>query len=349
MKKILKIFLMIILYLVIIFIILIKTDSIHIEFINKTKEKTIDEYINNGLSIEDPNLNQSNGTKDTYYYEQLGQEAKVIYDKILEEEEKLKTGKAEIIFENNTFDYILEKEEGMDILSEEYQNAVDALRYDHVELFYIDFSKTVLRVITYTKGSEKTFEVSITKKDNEENYFLNSINDENTAKYMSLQVEEKAKEIIQEAQGTNYQKIQYIHNYLIDNITYDKTYNKENTRNIYGALIEKEVVCEGYSKSFKYLLDKMQIPCIIVAGQAINSEGKQERHSWNYVLINDVWYSVDCTWDDPIIINGNEVNNDIRYKYFCQGDNINKNHFAEEIITEGCQKWKYPELYHKDI
>lgn len=349
MKKILKIFLLIILYVVFVGIILIATGSIKIELNQKINKKTIDEYINNGLSLDDDNLNESNGKIDNYYYKQLSQTAKKIYSKIIENEEFLLTGTSELKFKPNEFNDILEKENGMDILSTEYQNAIDALRYDHIELFYIDFSKTILKTITYTRGNTKEYEVSITKKDDESNYFLDSIEDKEMCQSMLKNLNYKTTELTQNATGNNYKKIQYIHNYLIDTITYDKTYNKENARNIYGALIQQEVVCEGYAKSFKYLLDQLNIPCIIVSGKAMNSEGTLENHMWNYVLINNIWYSVDCTWDDPIIINGNELTDELRYKYFCQGDNINQNHYLSETITDNCQKWIYPELYHKEI
>ena len=133
-----------------------------------------------------------------------------------------------------------------------------------------------------------------------------------------------------------------------DNIKYDTTYSKPNTRNIYGALISGEVVCEGYAKSFKYLLDKLGIPCILVSGEAVNSEGKRENHMWNYVKINEIWYAVDVTWDDPIILNNGELNKENRYKYFCQGDNIDSNHFISNKITTNGQEFEYPELYHKE-
>ena len=37
----------------------------------------------------------------------------------------------------------------------------------------------------------------------------------------------------------------------LKSLKYDSSLNKSNTHNIYGALIEKSVVCEGYAKSFK--------------------------------------------------------------------------------------------------
>ena len=68
---------------------------------------------------------------------------------------------------------------------------------------------------------------------------------------------------------------------------------------------------------------------------------------WNYVKINDTWYLVDVTWDDPVIEGGSNLNM-YRYKYFCQGDNINTDHFLENKITENSQEFIYPEIYHKE-
>lgn len=51
-------------------------------------------------------------------------------------------------------------------------------------------------------------------------------------------------------------------------------------------------VCEGYSRAFKLVCDRLGIHAIQVAGN---------NHMWNYVQ-DDVgtWYAVDVTWDDPV-------------------------------------------------
>ncbi len=344
MKKFLKFILLMITYIAITLIILIKLDYIHIEFINPQKD--VNEYIDNGLKLEDTSFDTSIGKLDRFYYEQLDDIAKEIYDTIINNIEKIKTGTAEIKLPEHKFDEILKKEDGIQILTKEYQNAVDSVRYDNMDLFYIDFTKMALRTTTYTRGKNKTYEIYLSPMENKENYLEDYINSEHIDILLD-KVETKKKQILENVSGTNYQKIQYIHNWLIDNIKYDITYSKNNNRNIYGTLIENEVVCEGYAKAFKYLLDELEIPCIIVSGQAINSENMQENHMWNYVQINDIWYAVDVTWDDPIIINGNKLSDESRYKYFCQGDNININHFIENKITENGQEFQYPELYHK--
>lgn len=65
---------------------------------------------------------------------------------------------------------------------------------------------------------------------------------------------------------------------------------------IYNSLVSpKYVYCNGYSITFKYLMDKLGIDCIIVIGT--NMKLKLP-HSWNEVLINGEWKVVDVTAND---------------------------------------------------
>ena len=242
---------------------------------------------------------------------------------------------------------MLSESNGMTILSEEYQNAADSLRYDVMDLFYVDFTKMALRTITYTRGRQKSYDVNLAPLEDGGNYLLDGLTTQDI-EIMENEIKIETDKIIENAVGSNYQKIQYIHNYLIDNIDYDSTYIAEHNRDIYGALLKKSVVWEGNAKTFKYILDKVVIPCIIVGGDAINSRGLEEKHMWNYVKINNMWYGVDVTWDDPILTNGGDLPDEFRYRYFCQGDNINENHVLNYKITSGGQTYAYPKLYNKE-
>ena len=55
-------------------------------------------------------------------------------------------------------------------------------------------------------------------------------------------------------------------------------------------------VCEGYSKAFKFLCDKIGIPCVLVDGTAGGGA-----HMWNYIALDGAWYAVDVTWNDPVV------------------------------------------------
>lgn len=235
----------------------------------------------------------------------------------------------------------------MEKLRDEYQNAVDSLRYDDVTWFYIDFTKMALKTTTYTRGDFKWFDIALGVTEGETDYFQDGF-DTDTVKKVTRQIEKEKDLIIKDAKGSDYQKIKYVHDWLVDNIEYDETFELANNRNIYGGLIGKKTVCEGYAKTFKYLLDELDIPCILVTGTATNSEGEEENHMWNYVEIAGTWYSFDVTWDDPLLVNGATLSNESRYKYFAQGDNINSNHTISFTITDNGMEYEFPDIYHKE-
>lgn len=123
-------------------------------------------------------------------------------------------------------------------------------------------------------------------------------------------VYEKAKQILREIcddNMTDYQKALAIHDYLVDNISYDNYgLNNVNTTNSIGifhyiesALLYNLAVCDGYAKSFSLLCNMEGIETIVIAGK-VDGGG----HAWNKVYIdynNDgtkEWLTVDCTFDD---------------------------------------------------
>jgi len=93
------------------------------------------------------------------------------------------------------------------------------------------------------------------------------------------------------------EKIKIIHDYIIDNTSYDKLKyeNKEDTtyksNTAYGVLIEGYGTCNGYADAMAIFLDKMNI---------INYKISNDEHIWNLVYLDEKWYHLDLTWDDPI-------------------------------------------------
>lgn len=97
-------------------------------------------------------------------------------------------------------------------------------------------------------------------------------------------------------------------------------------------------------------MDELNIPCILVSGDAVDENGKKERHAWNYVYISNNWYAIDTTWDDPIIIGNGWFNEKIKYKYFLKGSTaINKDHKTIGQITKEGKEFDYPELSSNDL
>ena len=144
--------------------------------------------------------------------------------------------------------------------------------------------------------------------------------------------------------GDTYKDVKMVHDYLVSNLDYDSGAGESHTYDIYGALVNHKCVCEGYAKAFKYLLNGLNIESTLVIGKGTNSRGESENHAWNYVKIDENWYAVDVTWDDPIIIGGG-TSNEIQYKYFLKGSNVFDNdHFPTGVFTENGKEFIYPEL-----
>ena len=136
-----------------------------------------------------------------------------------------------------------------------------------------------------------------------------------------------------------------IYSKLYDNIEYEQTFIEPNIYNIYGALVSKTCVCEGYAKALQYLLNEVELENVIVTGTATNNDGKTESHAWNYVKIDDEWYAIDTTWDDPIIVGGGKLTDKIKYRYFLKGSStMSKNHFISAKFTADGQDFEVPKL-----
>ncbi|MEQ8197793.1 MAG: transglutaminase domain-containing protein [Clostridiaceae bacterium] len=92
-----------------------------------------------------------------------------------------------------------------------------------------------------------------------------------------------------------------MHDYIINNTEYDyKNYKNKtipNDDNIaYGVLVNKTAICGGYSEAMYRLLTAAGIESKVVFG---DSEG--EGHAWNMVKLNENYYHVDVTFDDPVM------------------------------------------------
>ena len=104
-----------------------------------------------------------------------------------------------------------------------------------------------------------------------------------------------------------------IHDYIVNNCKYKLVNNEHVYSSAYGALVNGEAACEGYSKAAKMLLDKAGIECAVLSGISKSYSGQEGPHMWNAVKINGNYYYLDCTWDDPVNEDGDNVK---IYAYF---------------------------------
>lgn len=130
------------------------------------------------------------------------------------------------------------------------------------------------------------------------------------------QFEAATKSIIAEAEqmGSDYERLKYIHDWLVNNTDYVKN-NSASRNEADGPVVYGQAVCEGYSKAFMYLAQSMGYECVCVAGYARGD------HMWNMVKVGGEWYHVDVTWDDPVS-NAGPI---LRHNYFLVSDSTIRN------------------------
>lgn len=316
---------------------------------NEEVNQEVIELVSDNYKVSNSVLEENNvNTKEYSFYNQLENEAKIIYDVLEKNKENMKTGNYQINL-GSTFSNLLNQNDGDKLLGDYYQSAIEAYTYDNPDVFYLQLNKMFLNIETTTKGSNTSYSVCINSGNND-NYLIDEFNNQDKIRYALEQIQNVSNNILKNKKSDDYSNIKMIHDYLIENTAYDSTLAGENIYNIYGTLVNKKSVCEGYAKSFKYLADVLDIPCTIVTGTATNSKGNTESHAWNYVRLNGKWYAVDCTWDDPIIVGGGILNATSKYRYFLKGENeFSKTHMPTGQFSNDGKIFSYPVLSYESL
>ncbi len=124
-----------------------------------------------------------------------------------------------------------------------------------------------------------------------------------------------------------------IHDYIVENCEYKIVESEHVYSSAYGALVNGEAACEGYSKAAKLLLDMGGIESSVVSGISLDFDGEQDPHMWNVVKINGSFYYLDCTWDDPVSNDGEEY---VTYTYFNVSDDMISSTHSDISQDFGC-------------
>lgn len=215
--------------------------------------------------------------------------------------------------------------------SEVIKKIITAVNYDHPELFFVDFRH--LNFITNSMGI--TYQIRYHVK-----FSLRQI--------VIDKMEQKIKEILDmvyaENMKSDYEKCRWVHNYLVKNIryNYDALTNPDNYTNsfgINGVFIDKLAVCEGISKAFKILCDRLGVDTLIAFGTAYSEQvGAEVSHAWNLVNLEGEYSHIDVTWD----IGMSEPSKYIRFDYFCISDKYMKiDHNYQELPECKTDKFSY--------
>ncbi len=301
-----------------------------------------------------------------YFYNQLTPLEKPFYDAIslMNTNGMLKKGnadldlvKSEILTEDEVAGYMLD----YNMLLNAFGAARDAFYADHADIFYVDFSYLSIRTTSgkdgyhayigtgrgdsyYTEGFNN--EADVNKAIDEYNAAVNNI------------VDEANKIIIAEGENITAERVRFVHDYITKHTSYrlENACKKENIgliRTAYGSIVRGEAVCEGYSRAFKSILDRLGISCVLVSGIFRHSENVPELHMWTNVLIDGKWYGVDPTMDDPINTKSAGDNGLDGYEgdeYLLVGESImGKQHVSSGIMSESGYEFSYPILSTDDF
>lgn len=166
-------------------------------------------------------------------------------------------------------------------------NAV--LRYDEIKLVYNAFSGDYPEIFwtrsvsgIYSSSSDSCFCSQLSYND-----YANDLAT-NKAAFKAA-----ADAIMQNLpSGSDYQKELYLHDALVNRITYN--YEMAQEQNAYTAIVDGEAVCAGYAHAFQYMLMRAGIESYYVTGT-----GNGGSHAWNLVKIGGQWYFADISFDDP--------------------------------------------------
>ncbi len=154
--------------------------------------------------------------------------------------------------------------------------------FRHLETTYDDYGKVTLKIDHIYNSSE--------------------------IKLINAKVKEIEKEIWNNTMSDE-EKIKQAHNYIINNSKYDKDRSDNNIVNYksdtaYGTLLEGYSLCGGYTDAMELFLEDLNIKSYKIAS---------ENHVWNAVNLNNTWYHLDLTWDDPITNDGSDI---LEYNFF---------------------------------
>lgn len=131
------------------------------------------------------------------------------------------------------------------------------------------------------------------------------------------------------SKATDYEKVKYVYEILVDEVTYDLS--AENNQNILSTFLNERTVCAGFSHAAQVMLQELGVSCTYLTGY-----GGDERHAWNMVCVDDVYYYMDVTWGNPSYLNtaGTGEPDYIDYSYLNMTyEEISKDHTCENFFA----------------
>ena len=234
------------------------------------------------FSSENPIPAHEESTEFTTYYNQLSDFEKSLYNISLE---AVKIADSEVKIKN------------IDVSA--FQKSLltvgKALQYDHPEYFWFTGGFSY----TYTEFSDVG---TVKLKPIYYSYVSSFFKTEDKLKELQNEVTRVA-ELAKQYSSDDYERILFVHDYLIKNAIYDhdaldeyykadKSPSCEYIFAAYGCLLNGKTVCSGFAKAFQLIMYELGFDCTYVVGDA------GEAHGWNCIYLDGEGYFIDVTWDN---------------------------------------------------
>ncbi len=230
----------------------------------------------------------------------------VIYDKVIYKSDVLSYNEYYsdnnfLYFQNVDTDNATNKQELLNILFT-YVNSGDKsysfyCRYDECsndikEMLNDKDFLPLINNFVHPYNSFETINVSVTSMDRitiSSKKVYNEVEIEALNNYIDEFIEKNIKDNM-----STYDKIKTFHDYIINNYSYDENKSYK-SYSAYTLITKGKAICGGYSDLIAIYLNRLGVK---------NYKISSATHIWNFVNVDDVWYHLDATWDDPVASDG---------------------------------------------
>ncbi len=139
------------------------------------------------------------------------------------------------------------------------------------------------------------------------------------------------------------EKMMVLHDYIVSNTAYTDDSEKPSRVTEVGTFLEHEANCEGYSRAFAILMEKVGIPVKFISSDEM-------KHMWNAVKVGKDWYHVDVTWDDPVDQERGEDQYGLvsHANFLCSAQKMRKNGH-KNFSTASAASTKYDKRYWRNV
>ena len=122
-----------------------------------------------------------------------------------------------------------------------------------------------------------------------------------------------------------------VHDKILSTCTYDFEYNPISYC-AYGLFKNNVTVCQGYAEAIYMIAKELGIDAGFCNYKIKQDDGSFEGHIWNYIKIDDQWYQLDATWNEPTY----QYTDDDGNVYYDEYPNVGHAYFlvTDDVVAE---------------